>query len=112
MWSFGKHLIFKPFIYASFYSAFTAAVSLAVFSAPQLAAAPIFVKVLTVVANSSVAFGVGSAHGALNGAHRLLVDDQALVRLLPVGKVFDFLKSKDTKPLDMEVPEPFLSQQA
>jgi hypothetical protein len=102
MWSIGKYFIVKPFVYASVYSASTAAVSLALLSAPQLAAAPLVAKAAVVLANSSAAFGVGSAHGSLNGAHQLLVNDRVLAALLPMGQVFDFLKSKSTKRLDME----------
>jgi hypothetical protein len=104
MWSVGKQLIIKPFIYASLYSASTAALTLVLLSAPQLAAAPPLAQAALILANSAAAFAVGSAHGSFNGVHRLLVRERALVRLLPLGQVFDFLKSKDTQPLNMEVP--------
>lgn len=103
MRSVAKHLVLKPFVYATVYSATTAALSLALFSAPQLAAAPVAAKGIAILANSCTAFGVGSAHGSFNGAHRLLIQERALVRLLPLGQIFDFLKSKDTKPFNMEV---------
>ena len=99
----GKYFIIKPFVYASIYSASTAAATLALLSAPQFAAAPAFAKLCVCLVNCSTSFGVGSAHGSFNGAHRLLIHDRLLVRALPLGKIFDFLKSKDPKPLDMEV---------
>jgi hypothetical protein len=112
MWSVAKHLVLKPFVYATVYSATTAALSLALFSAPQLAAAPVAAKGIALLANSCTAFGVGSAHGSFNGAHRLLIQERALVRLLPLGQIFDFLKSKDTKPLNMEVCYSFAATSA
>ena len=105
IWSFGKHFIITPFVYASIYSASTAALSLALFSATQLAAAPTFAKGIALLASGGTAFGVGFVHGFINGGHRLFIQERALVRLIPLGLIFDFLKSKDTKPLDMEVTD-------
>jgi hypothetical protein len=105
-WSVGKHLIIKPFLYASFYSASAAALSLALISAPQLAAAPTAAKAGILLANSGTAFAVGSVHGSFNGVHKLLIQERALARLLPLeglGKVFEFFNIKDMKALDMEV---------
>jgi hypothetical protein len=103
IWSFSKHFIVTPFVYASIYSASTAALSLALFSATQLAAAPAFAKGIALLASGGTAFGVGWGHGFINGTHRLFIQERALVQLFPLGQIFDFLKSKDTKPLDMEV---------
>ncbi len=105
-WSVGKQLIIKPFVYASLYSTSSAAITLALLSAPQLAAAPSPAQAALLLVNTASAFAVGSAHGSFNGVHRLLVQERVLVRLLPMGQVFDFLKSKNTQPLDMEVPPP------
>lgn len=103
MWSVVKNLLIKPAAYASVYSASAAAVSLAALSAPQFAAVPALAKAVSVFAISSTSFGVGSAHGSFAGLHRLLIDDRALLQLLPTSKLFDFFKGRDVKRLDMEV---------
>ncbi len=103
MWSVAKNLVVRPVVSAAVYSASAAAVSLALLSAPQLTAAPAFAKAVSVFAISGTAFGVGTAHGSFNGLHRLLIDDRALVQLLPVRQLFEFFKGKDVQPLDMEV---------